>query len=156
MAKKTGVTSKKDEFELSKHANFTTSYTVHNKSQTTVIITLSDLKLKLIEYRKNVVGNQVLLPLTSVVAFWVPFFTSDFKGIAGIEADIIKGCYFMLGVIISVFIFKSLVTYAYSNIFLKFFPNARIKLGLTVLEYKRSTEPDPVKYAEYLCEEFDD
>ncbi|OGL31318.1 hypothetical protein A3F37_03060 [Candidatus Saccharibacteria bacterium RIFCSPHIGHO2_12_FULL_41_12] len=152
----TAKKKQKTSFEIGnlKDFGFHNSYSLHNKDQQIVIIMLSDLKLRLIQFKSNVVKTQIMPLLVATVAYWVPFFTSDFKSILGQDPAFIKGCYFILGVIVTLVTLNNIVVTVWKKYLLRLFPRLRINEGITILESRRF-ENDPEKYAENLLEDLE-
>jgi hypothetical protein len=132
---------------------FENSYNLHNRDQKVVVIMLSDLKLKLTQYKQNVLNRQLAIPFLSIVAYWVPAFTSDFKEFIGLSPETVKGGYLVLGLIVSLQLTKNALNYLKVKI-VSFFPRIRIRVGYSILQEERM-EHDPVKFAEILCDETD-
>lgn len=143
----------KSKFELQKTSQgFQDSYGFHNKDQQTVIIRLSDLKLRLIQFNRNIIRANIFTPIPAIIAFWVPLFTSDFKGFFNFKPEEVRAAYFTIGAVLTILMLKNLIKLFLAKIKMKSI-RFRLSAGESLAENRRRYETDPEKFAEYLCDD---
>lgn len=151
MANKKSRPTEKAKIEVS-GAVFESSFSAYNRGQKYLTINVSDLKLRLGDFKKSVKKSDLVNPLVGMAGVWLPLFTSEFRTSFGIDGGTIKGIYVCLAVILTVVLIRNILStfmaYMVRNGFFseEDFPSVGD-------DYDIKHENDPERLVELLCEE---
>lgn len=133
--------------------DFSHSLASYNKNQKYLKVNVSDLKLRLQDFKKSTQNTSFIIPTASLLALWVPIFTSDFKGFLGANPEAVRAGYIVFAVILTAITLRKLLNILIFQMIRLGFINPEEWDPLIDKDYLIRHENDPVRLVEMMCDE---